>query len=259
MTDRYDELAQNALNDEPLSEAYARWILDGKEVELLPLVQAAFIPRRAHFGRRVGVQVLNNVQNGLCPEDCGYCAQSKTTEAPVREYPMKSDEEILKGAAEAAAIREKLAAEAAGLAEKAEAMKALDGAGREHEEFRIKLEQEREIAMAKIQARVQVSEAQARVMANAFDQAKINIVGGDGQFFDRFLKAVSLGHAVDGFMDASTTAQTALGEYQDGSRSLPNDLTEILSRPAIGPEGIKDLSLVALIKKLMDGAGPMTW
>ena len=103
MTDRYDELAQNALNDEPLSEADARWILDGEDVELLPLVQAAFIPRRAHFGRRVGVQVLNNVQNGLCPEDCGYCAQSKTTEAPVREYPMKSDEEILKGAAEAAA------------------------------------------------------------------------------------------------------------------------------------------------------------
>ncbi|MFN3202412.1 MAG: hypothetical protein ACE366_28695 [Bradymonadia bacterium] len=180
--------------------------------------------------------------------------QQGVAEAKVKEAHAAAIEK--QGTAEAAAIREKLAAEAAGLAEKAEAMKALDGAGREHEEFRIKLEQEREIAMAKIQARVQVSEAQARVMANAFDQAKINIVGGDGQFFDRFLKAVSLGHAVDGFMDASTTAQTALGEYQDGSRSLPNDLTEILSRPAIGPEGIKDLSLVALIKKLMDGAGP---
>ncbi|MDG2049642.1 MAG: biotin synthase BioB [Myxococcota bacterium] len=103
MTERYAQLAQNALDDAPLSEADARWILDGEDIELLALVQAAFIPRRTHFGRQVGVQVLNNVQNGLCPEDCGYCAQSKTTKAPVREYPMKSDEEILKGAAEAAA------------------------------------------------------------------------------------------------------------------------------------------------------------
>jgi len=103
MSDRYQTLADRALADEPLSEDDARWILDGEDVELLPLVQAAFAPRRAHFGRKVGVQVLNNVQNGLCPEDCGYCAQSKVTKAPVREYPMKSDEDILKGAAEAAA------------------------------------------------------------------------------------------------------------------------------------------------------------
>lgn len=103
MQDRYQTLADRALADEAPSPGEALFILDGNDVELLPLVQAAFVPRRAHFGRRVGVQVLDNVQNGLCPEDCGYCAQSKVTEAAVREYPMKSDEEILAGAAEAAA------------------------------------------------------------------------------------------------------------------------------------------------------------
>jgi biotin synthase len=48
------------------------------------------------------VHVLNNVQNGLCPEDCGYCSQSKTSTSAIRKYPLKSDEEILAGAEAAA-------------------------------------------------------------------------------------------------------------------------------------------------------------
>ena len=67
--DRYRNLAERALAGEAPSEAEAVWILEGDDVELLPLLQAAYEPRRAAFGRKVMVQVLNNVQNGLCPED----------------------------------------------------------------------------------------------------------------------------------------------------------------------------------------------
>ncbi len=102
MADVYRELSDRALQGEPPSEARARWILEGDDVELLPLLHAAFVPRRAHFGRRVMVHVLNNVQNGLCPEDCGYCSQSRDSKAALRKYPMKSDEEILAGAERAA-------------------------------------------------------------------------------------------------------------------------------------------------------------
>lgn len=102
MTDRYDDLAMRSLRDEALAEVDAGWIMDGEDVELLPLLQAAFAPRRRYFGRKVMVHILNNVQNGLCPEDCGYCAQNKDSRAAIRKYPMKSDEEILQ-AAEAAA------------------------------------------------------------------------------------------------------------------------------------------------------------
>ncbi|MFQ5418634.1 MAG: biotin synthase BioB [Myxococcota bacterium] len=98
----YGELARRALNDEPPGEEQALWLLDGEDAELLPLLQAAYEPRRRHFGRRVMVHVLNNVQNGLCPEDCGYCSQSKDSTAAIRKYSMKSDEEIL-AEAEAAA------------------------------------------------------------------------------------------------------------------------------------------------------------
>jgi biotin synthase len=100
--DRYTALAERALSGEAPSLEDARWILDGEDVELLPLLQAAYQPRRRHFGRRVMVHVLNNIQNGLCPEDCGYCSQSKNSEAPIRKYPLKSDEEIFAEAENAA-------------------------------------------------------------------------------------------------------------------------------------------------------------
>ena len=46
--------------------------------------------------------ILNNVQNGLCPEDCGYCSQSKDSAAPIRKYPLKTRDEILAEAERAA-------------------------------------------------------------------------------------------------------------------------------------------------------------
>jgi biotin synthase len=98
----YDELARRALANEAPSAEQARWILDGEGVELLPLLHAAYRPRFEHFGRRVMVHVLNNIQNGLCPEDCGYCSQNKDSGAPIRKYPMKSDDEIFAEAAKAA-------------------------------------------------------------------------------------------------------------------------------------------------------------
>ncbi len=101
-SDRYRALAENALAGEAPSERDALWILDGPDVELLPLLQAAFEPRRRHFGRKVMVHVLNNVQNVLCPEDCGYCSQNKDSAAAIKKYAMKSDEAIL-AEAEAAA------------------------------------------------------------------------------------------------------------------------------------------------------------
>jgi biotin synthase len=98
----YSRLAERALADEPPSEAEAQWILEGEDVALLPLLHAAFVPRERHFGRVVQVHVLNNIQNGLCPEDCGYCSQSTVSTASIRKYPMKSREEILAEASDAA-------------------------------------------------------------------------------------------------------------------------------------------------------------
>lgn len=102
MFDRYARLAERALRDEPPTREDALWILDAPDVALLPLLHAAYLPREKHYGRRVQVQILNNVQNGLCPEDCGYCSQSKDSAAPIRKYPLKSHGDILAEAERAA-------------------------------------------------------------------------------------------------------------------------------------------------------------
>lgn len=102
MFERYSRLADRALRDEAPTEDEALWILEGEDVELLPLLHAAYLPRQKHFGRQIMVHILNNVQNGLCPEDCGYCSQSRDSEAEIRKYPMKSEEQILAEAGRAA-------------------------------------------------------------------------------------------------------------------------------------------------------------
>jgi uncharacterized membrane protein YqiK len=108
-----------------------------------------------------------------------------------------------RGIAEASNVREKLLAEAAGIAEKAVSMKALDEASREHEEFRLKLDKEKTIELETIHAKRDMAAASAQILAQAFTNAKFNIVGGDGAFFDRFVKAVSIGQSIDGVMDSS--------------------------------------------------------
>lgn len=97
----YHRLAENALNGLLLSQADGVRLLQDASLELLSLLQAAFRVRRHYFGRRVRVQILNNVQNGYCPEDCHYCAQSAESTAQISKYRLKTDEEILQEAEQA--------------------------------------------------------------------------------------------------------------------------------------------------------------
>lgn len=50
--------------------------------------------RERFFGKSVRVHILDNIQNGNCAEDCGYCAQRRSAGSGVQEYPLKSDDEI---------------------------------------------------------------------------------------------------------------------------------------------------------------------
>jgi hypothetical protein len=83
----------------------------------------------------------------------------------------------------------------------------LDEASRGHEEFRLKLDKEKTIELETIHAKKDVAAAQAQILAQAFSNAKFNIVGGDGAFFERFVKAVSVGQAIDGAVDSSPTVK----------------------------------------------------
>ena len=121
------------------------------------------------------------------------------------------------GLVEAKVTREKLVAEAAGLAQKAESMKLLDSAGRGHEEFRLRLDKEKSVELEKIRARKEVVAAQAQILAQAMGNARINIVGGDGQFLERFMSAISMGQSVDGALEQSETLRDLVQSLMNGN------------------------------------------
>lgn len=121
------------------------------------------------------------------------------------------------GLVEAKITREKLVAEAAGLAQKAESMKLLDGAGRGHEEFRLRLDKDKSVELEKIRARKEVVAAQAQILAQAMGNARVNIVGGDGQFLERFMSAISLGQSVDGALEQSDTLRELVQSLMNGN------------------------------------------
>src|SRR5688572_17788684 len=101
-------LASEALAGRALSRSDGERILLDEKLELLDLVHAAYRVRAQHYGKGVQVHIINNAQNGHCPEDCSYCSQAKTSETEIEKYPLKSEQEILdeaKRAHEAGAFR----------------------------------------------------------------------------------------------------------------------------------------------------------
>ncbi len=127
------------------------------------------------------------------------------------------------GMAEASVLREKATAEAQGIQEKANAMKEFDVATREHEEFRLRIETERTLGSEQIRAQQAVEEAKAQILGTALQNAKIEIVGGDGQFLDRVVNSVGMGKAVDSFIRESETAQAVLSKLGVASPVVPVD------------------------------------
>ena len=72
----WSTLADRSLaGDLPTRDA-ARAVLHAPADEVLALLDAAFRVRRAYWGRRVSLHVLDNAKLGACPEDCGFCSQS---------------------------------------------------------------------------------------------------------------------------------------------------------------------------------------
>lgn len=154
--------------------------------------------------------------------------------------------------AEATAIAEKLKAEAEGINQKAVAMAALDEASRGHEEYRLRLQAEKEIRLAGLDVQRQVAEAQATVLATGLENADINIVGGESVFFDRLVSSIALGKGVDAFVQHSETAQALAKPWLDGTESFTEDVSKILGSLS---SPVQNLTVSALLMKLMKGGG----
>ena len=160
------------------------------------------------------------------------------------------------GLAQAEVIKEKALAEAAGITEKAEAMKKLNDAGKDHEEFRLRLAKEKEVELAQIAIQKDIADAQAHVLAEAFKKANIDIVGGENTFFDNVVKQITAGKGIDKFIQHSENAQLVkealLNSDEEGN--LVGKVMQIVEKYKISSEDIKNLSIASLIFKLKDVA-----
>jgi uncharacterized membrane protein YqiK len=145
----------------------------------------------------------------------------------------------------AESIKLRLVAEAEGLQDKAGAMAAMDSATREHEEYRLRLEMEKEIRLAGISVHKEIAESQAMVLAAGLEKADIDIVGGDTVFFDKLLGSITLGKSVDGFVGSSTVAQALGSRYFDGEGDFMADLTRALGQ--VSTSDAANLSLAAFL------------
>jgi biotin synthase len=98
----WHQLADRVLAGESLSADDAVSALECPDEELLDLLAAVYRVRRRWFGNQVQLYFLMNAKSGLCPEDCGYCSQSKVSEAEIPRYNLLSREKLLDGARVAA-------------------------------------------------------------------------------------------------------------------------------------------------------------
>jgi biotin synthase len=95
-------MADRVLAGQRLEFDEALAMLRAPDADLLDLMAAAYRVRRRYFGNRVQLYFLMNAKSGLCPEDCGYCSQSKVATSDIPRYNLMSEAKLMEGARAAA-------------------------------------------------------------------------------------------------------------------------------------------------------------
>jgi len=153
--------------------------------------------------------------------------------------------------AKAKALREQGVVDAEVIKLKAESMKLLDGVGRDHEEFKLRLNQSKEISLAEISNRKDIAEQQALVLAEALKSAKVEIVGGDSVFFDRLVNAVGGGKAVDKYVQHSEVLSGINEAFFADPDSFKAQMRKMIDQSGLSVEELKNLSIAGALGQMM--------
>jgi uncharacterized membrane protein YqiK len=159
-----------------------------------------------------------------------------------------------KGHAEAEAMRLRFAADAEGTAAKADAMKKLDGVGRDHEEFKLRLDRDLQVELAQINIARDIAAEQAKVLAEAMKSARIDIVGGEGAFFQQIMSAITSGKKVERLVGGSDTLQRVRDTFfapNGNGHDFREKLRQFLDQFGMSSDDVKNLTIAAAIGKMM--------
>ncbi len=209
--------------------------------------EAKGIELKAEANRKQGLMEAEVLEKQVMAEAKGI-EQKGLAEADILEKRML---------AEAKGIEEKGLAEAKSVAEKAKAMHELNEAGKEHEEFKLRLQQQTEIALAKIGIQRDIAEAQAKIMAEAFKSANIEIVGGEQQFFDSVMNAMSQSRFIDTLVDNSdnlTALKTAMLGTGEGNGDLMQRIKGFIAKTGMTSDDVRNLTMSNLLVQLSNKA-----
>lgn len=94
----YLSLANEVLEGYSLTEREALSILQCPDEDILPLLHSSYFIRKHYFGNKVKLNMIINTKSGACPENCGYCAQSRDSTHPIQKYKMLDKDSIVQGA-----------------------------------------------------------------------------------------------------------------------------------------------------------------
>ena len=221
---RVREVTAAAKEKEGLAEARVqaeRLIAEAKGEQEKGLAQARVIEAQAAAKEKDGLADAKVLEEKLGAQARG--------EEQLGSAKAKATQDL--GMAEAQVLLERLNAEAEGLGKKFGALDALSDNARQHEEFRMQLEKSFEEAMAAIAANKEIAKDQAEVLATALAKAKIEIVGGEGDFFNSFAKSLSVGKAIEGVVGKSPVVQDVLSRLLAGKAAAAQPVA-----PSAGPE-----------------------
>ena len=119
----------------------------------------------------------------------------------------------------------------------------------------MQLEQNLQLGLEQIGMNKDIAKDQAEILGKAFANAKFDIVGGDGAFFDNFVNALSVGKTIDTVVGKSEIVQNTLADRISGEKNIIDDVKDILGDGNLSSEAIKNLSISSFLQK-MQNAGP---
>ncbi len=239
-----EEINIEALANKEASEkeAEARKILaeaTAKEEATVGLSEAQVMHAKAEASERQGIVDALIIQKKAEAEASGITAKAEAN---------RKD-----GLAQAEVIKEKALADAAGIEEKAEAMKKLDGVGKDHEEFKLRLDKELQVDLAQINIQKDIANAQAQVIGDALKAAKIDIVGGETMFFEQIIGQITKAKGYDRLVNHSETVsevKDAILGSDDVKGNLLEKVRDFVDKYNISSEDIKNLTIANLLSNL---------
>ena len=221
-------------------------------LEMEGMAQASVIEKKAMAAAR-GKEA--NAAALLKEGNAQAAVLENTAVAEARGEEAKAAALIKTGEAEAENLLKKFQADAQGIRDKGDAMKLFDGPGRDHEEFKIRLAKEKDVELAALHTQEEIARAQAEVIQEGLRVAKIEIVGGESMFFDKISNSIAQGRSVDRLLDNSKALKDIKNTFFGGdAETFKHELHKLIDTFGISSEDVKNLSLAALIGKLMQKA-----